>query len=590
MHTNPALTEQRAARVLHERIAPAVHAASVPLALTAWRAPGEPVPFGEAATQDYEPIHPGDPWGPPWGTTWIHATGVVPDGWRDRDGHRIELVVDLGFTDSQPGFQAEGLLRRADGSAIKAISPRNRAADWEGEPDAIDVYIEAASNPDVAGGFEFAPTPLGYRETAGQDPLYRLRRVDVALRDLTVWELVQDLTVLLELAEDLPADSTRRARIDVALERAVDRVDPRNVSGTAAAARAELAGALASPAAASAHHVIAVGHAHIDSAWLWPVRETVRKCVRTFSSVLDLMDSDPAFVFACSSAQQYAWVKEDQPELYERIRRRVAEGRFIPVGGMWLEADTNMPGSEALARQMIEGKSFFIEEFGVETRDVWLPDSFGYTGSLPQIIRAAGSRWFLSQKLSWNDTDRMPHHTFAWEGIDGSLRRLGTDYVDLYQAHRYDYETPLEETMQAFADVVRSGKALYIGVSEWTADQIRAGQELAAQMGFRLVSNQPQYSALWRVIEERVVPVSTELGMGQIVWSPMAEGVLSGKYLPGRQPPAGSRATDDKGGKDMIAVDIFRLADGKIVGHWDVMQEEVPTTQAVNGNPMFPVR
>ena len=241
MHTNPALTEQRAARMLHERIAPAVHAASVPLALTAWRAPGEPVPFGEAATQDYEPIHPGDPWGPPWGTTWIHATGVVPDGWRDRDGHRIELVVDLGFTDSQPGFQAEGLLRRADGSAIKAISPRNRAADWEGEPDAIDVYIEAASNPDVAGGFEFAPTPLGYRETAGQDPLYRLRRVDVALRDLTVWELVQDLTVLLELAEDLPADSTRRARIDVALERAVDRVDPRNVSGTAAAARAELA-------------------------------------------------------------------------------------------------------------------------------------------------------------------------------------------------------------------------------------------------------------------------------------------------------------------------------------------------------------
>ena len=434
MHTNPALTEQRAARMLHERIAPAVHAASVPLALTAWRAPGEPVPFGEAATQDYEPIHPGDPWGPPWGTTWIHATGVVPDGWRDRDGHRIELVVDLGFTDSQPGFQAEGLLRRADGSAIKAISPRNRAADWEGEPDAIDVYIEAASNPDVAGGFEFAPTPLGYRETAGQDPLYRLRRVDVALRDLTVWELVQDLTVLLELAEDLPADSTRRARIDVALERAVDRVDPRNVSGTAAAARAELAGALASPAAASAHHVIAVGHAHIDSAWLWPVRETVRKCVRTFSSVLDLMDSDPAFVFACSSAQQYAWVKEDQPELYERIRRRVAEGRFVPVGGMWLESDTNMPGSEALARQMIEGKLFFLEELGVETRDVWLPDSFGYTGSLPQIIRAAGSRWFLSQKLSWNDTDRMPHHTFAWEGIDGSRVLAHFPPVDTYNS------------------------------------------------------------------------------------------------------------------------------------------------------------
>lgn len=139
------------------------------------------------------------------------------------------------------------------------------------------------------------------------------------------------------------------------------------------------------------------------------------------------------------------------------------------------------------------------------------------------------------------------------EGIDGSLRRLGMDYVDLYQAHRYDYETPLEETMQAFADVVRAGKALYIGVSEWTAEQIRAGQELATQLGFRLVSNQPQYSALWRVIEDKVVPTSTELGMGQIVWSPMAEGVLSGKYLPGQQPPAGSRATDEKGGREMIS-------------------------------------
>ena len=139
------------------------------------------------------------------------------------------------------------------------------------------------------------------------------------------------------------------------------------------------------------------------------------------------------------------------------------------------------------------------------------------------------------------------------EGIDGSLTRLGMDYVDLYQAHRYDHETPLEETMQAFADVVRAGKALYIGVSEWTAEQIRTGQELATQMGFRLVSNQPQYSALWRVIEDRVVPTSQDLGLGQIVWSPMAQGVLSGKYLPGQEPPAGSRATDDKGGRQMIS-------------------------------------
>ncbi|WNG49995.1 aldo/keto reductase [Archangium minus] len=138
------------------------------------------------------------------------------------------------------------------------------------------------------------------------------------------------------------------------------------------------------------------------------------------------------------------------------------------------------------------------------------------------------------------------------ESINGSLRRLKTDYVDLYQAHRYDYETPLEETMQAFADVVRQGKALYIGVSEWTAEQIRAGVTLARQLGFQLVSNQPQYSMLWRVIEGQVVPTSEELGVGQIVYSPIAQGVLTGKYKPGQKPPEGSRATDEKGGSRFV--------------------------------------
>jgi len=138
------------------------------------------------------------------------------------------------------------------------------------------------------------------------------------------------------------------------------------------------------------------------------------------------------------------------------------------------------------------------------------------------------------------------------ESIDGSLRRLKTDYVDLYQAHRFDVETPLEETMQAFADVVRQGKALYIGVSEWNAEQLRAGHALAKELGIQLISNQPQYSMLWRVIEDEVVPASAELGISQIVWSPVAQGVLTGKYLPGAPLPEGSRATDKKGGEDTI--------------------------------------
>jgi aryl-alcohol dehydrogenase-like predicted oxidoreductase len=149
--------------------------------------------------------------------------------------------------------------------------------------------------------------------------------------------------------------------------------------------------------------------------------------------------------------------------------------------------------------------------------------------------------------------DRSLSRKHIMESIDASLTRLQTGYVDVYQAHRYDYSTPLEETMQAFADVVRSGKALYIGVSEWNATQIRAGWEMAQDLKIPFVSNQPQYSALWRVIETEVVPTSIELGVGQVVFSPIAQGVLTGKYAVGQQPPAGSRATDEKSGKNFIS-------------------------------------
>jgi aryl-alcohol dehydrogenase-like predicted oxidoreductase len=135
------------------------------------------------------------------------------------------------------------------------------------------------------------------------------------------------------------------------------------------------------------------------------------------------------------------------------------------------------------------------------------------------------------------------------EGCNASLRRLGTDYVDLYQAHRYDPTAPLEETMQAFADLVRAGKVLYVGVSEWRAEQIEAAHVLATDLGINLISSQPQYSMLWRVIEAEVVPTCERLGIGQIVWSPIAQGVLTGKYAPDQPPPAGSRATDESGGK-----------------------------------------
>jgi aryl-alcohol dehydrogenase-like predicted oxidoreductase len=159
--------------------------------------------------------------------------------------------------------------------------------------------------------------------------------------------------------------------------------------------------------------------------------------------------------------------------------------------------------------------------------------------------------YFPTGPKGHNDSGLSRKHVL--ESIDGSLRRLGTDHVDVYQAHRWDVSTPVEETMQAFADVVRAGKALYIGVSEWTADQLRQGHELADELGFQLISNQPQYSALYRVIEAEVVPASRDLGISQVVFSPIAQGVLTGKYTPGGAPPAGSRATDEKGGKQMIS-------------------------------------
>jgi aryl-alcohol dehydrogenase-like predicted oxidoreductase len=170
-------------------------------------------------------------------------------------------------------------------------------------------------------------------------------------------------------------------------------------------------------------------------------------------------------------------------------------------------------------------------------------------------VRREGIEIFT--KVYWptgdGQNDRGLSRKHILESINGSLRRLQTDHVDLYQAHRFDYATPLEETMEAFADVVRSGKALYIGVSGWKASEIRAAADLAKQLRIPLVSNQPQYSMLWRVIEAEVVPTSEELGIGQIVWSPIAQGVLTGKYLPGQAPPAGSRATDDKSGADFIS-------------------------------------
>lgn len=433
MHDDRELVERRIARFVEERLKPALYRERVPARVARWEAPGEPVPFAEAVGRDFEPIEPGTPWGRPWGTTWFRVAGSVPEGWADAAGARPELVVDLGFSGTAPGFQAEALAWSADGRVIKAVEPLNRAVPVPASGD-FELYLEGASNPDLAGEWTFTPTVLGEWHTAGETPAYVLRGVDLGLLDVTVWELLQDVWTLRGLAAELPEALPRRAEILRALERCVDALDPHDIAGTAALGRDLLAPALAAPAWASSHRIHAVGHAHIDSAWLWPTRETVRKVARTFANVDALIDAHPGFVFAASSAQQYAWLKESYPELFERVRQRVREGSFVPVGGMWVESDTNMPGGEALARQFVAGKRFFMQEFGVEPLEVWLPDSFGYSAALPQIVRAAGSKWFLTQKISWNETNVMPHHTFRWQGIDGTEVFTHFPPVDTYNA------------------------------------------------------------------------------------------------------------------------------------------------------------
>jgi len=419
MHDDRRQVEDRLDRVLRERIVPATYAARRPMALGVWHVPDEPVPVEEALTAAYVPFEPGTPWGRAWSTSWLRATATVPAEWA---GRRVEALLDIGFTGRGPGFEAEGLVYDLDGRPIKGVEPLNQYVPVAGPAsggEEVGLLVEMAANPDILGG-GFIPTPLGDKATAGDDPLYRFGSADLAVLDEDVWHLRLDIEVLSELMRELHTDDTRRHEILRALERMLDELDIQNVAGTAAEARAALADVLARPAHASAHTISGTGHAHIDSAWLWPLRETQRKTARTFANVTALAKDYPELVFSCSQAQQYAWVRDRYPEIFRRMQEAAKAGQWAPVGGMWVEADGNLPGGEALARQLVHGKRFFLEEFGVETRGVWLPDSFGYTAAYPQLAVLAGNEWFLTQKISWNQTNKFPHHTFWWEGIDGT--------------------------------------------------------------------------------------------------------------------------------------------------------------------------
>ncbi|MEY4031980.1 MAG: Mannosylglycerate hydrolase [Actinomycetota bacterium] len=429
--TAPAM--QRAQRLLEQRVQPFVHTDAVEFVVEATPETFESVGFAAAVGGPRSAFTIGSKWGTPWHTTWFRLTATVPE---QLGGRPLHAVIDLGFRGRGDGFETEALVYR-DGRVLHAIQPDRRTVDLgtlgAGEP--IELWVEAAATPIIAGHeFGYGPTLLGDPATAPQRPIYQLRRAELACFNPEVNALAVELHAVIDLTVDMDARDPQRPRLFAALEAAGNALDVADPVGTADAARAELAKVLRVGNGPGAHRIVATGHAHLDTAWLWPIRETRRKALRTFANAVNLLDRNPDAVYCHSQAQHYAWVAQDAPELFARITQLVAEGRWEPVGGMWVETDLNLPDGESLLRQMVQGQRAFRGWFGLTCNGAFLPDDFGYPAGLPQIVNHGGAQWFFTQKLSWNETNRFPHHTFWWEGLDGSRVFTHFSPVDTYNA------------------------------------------------------------------------------------------------------------------------------------------------------------
>ncbi|MFW6161999.1 MAG: alpha-mannosidase 2c1, partial [Planctomycetota bacterium] len=351
-----------------------------------------------AAGLDFQAAYDGQRWGSPWGTAWFRLRFTVPEAFA---GEAVALLFDpegecIVFRDGEP---VQGLDRNR-----KEYVVCEEAAGGE----AVELLVEAGAS-GAFGRFE--------KRTMHQP------RLAVVLPE--VWEAWHDLAALAGLIDPLPDDDTRRARLIKGLSDAVDGFDYQDLCRDALRASARrvreaVRPLLASPACASAQTIACMGHAHIDVAWLWPLAETIRKCGRTFSTALAYMDHYPDYLFCQSQPQLYEFTRDRYPSLYERIREKVEAGQWVPTGCMWVEADCNVTSGESLVRQILFGTRFFAEEFGHEVACLWLPDVFGYSAALPQLLRRSGIRYFLTQKISWSQFTTFPYHTFWWEGIDGS--------------------------------------------------------------------------------------------------------------------------------------------------------------------------
>jgi alpha-mannosidase len=387
------------------RIHNAVYTPLADLAVTAW-ATTEPVSYAERESGTKLDLTPGQKWGDLFDCAWFHFTGVVPV---EAAGKQVVLLIDVNgealVVDDQ-GNPVQGLTNVESGYDFSLGTPGKRVvpvADCAAGGEAIDLWADAGCN-DLFGVLRGDGT---------------LKEARIAICHPQMHALLYDFEVLHELMQQLPEDSPRWNSLWAALNAAAG-VLRRFTDDEAAAAREILAPELAKRGGDPSLTISAIGHAHIDLGWLWPIRETIRKGARTFATALRFMERYPDYHFGASQPQLYRWMKDHYPTVYAEVTERIAEDRWETQGAMWVEADTNVPSGESLVRQVLYGKRFFREEFGKTITHLWLPDVFGYSAALPQILRKAGVEFFVTQKMSWSFVNHFPHHTFWWQGIDGS--------------------------------------------------------------------------------------------------------------------------------------------------------------------------
>ncbi|MGI5893577.1 MAG: alpha-mannosidase [Candidatus Merdivicinus sp.] len=367
----------------------------------------EPVPFAERTSGEPKELTVGGRWGNLWDCAWMHFTGEIPADLKLEKDETLILLIDVN---------GEGLLYDQDGTPIMGLTTGTSAYEYGtcakrtipvslcGAKDGkIDIWVDAGCN-DLFGRFVGSGT---------------LEEASIAIRHEQLRSLHYDIHVLADAMEALPESSVRHHSILRALDAAANCLCDFTTE-EAVKAREILKKELDKQGGDPSLHIAAIGHAHIDLAWLWPIRETIRKGARTFSHTLRLMERYPDYKFGASQAQLYDWMKQYYPTIYADMKQRIREKRWEVQGAMWVEPDTNVTGGESLIRQILVGTRFWKDEFGVTVNNLWLPDVFGYTGALPQILKKSGIDYFMTQKLSWNEHDSFPHHTFWWEGIDGS--------------------------------------------------------------------------------------------------------------------------------------------------------------------------